>query len=268
MSNLTFARAAGSLAAIVGAGALALTSCGDASPSTVRATRAATAPTTTEAQTTSTPAVTADHVVDGDTFEGSDGTTYRLAAIDAPESGTEHGPAATRRLTELLTGRLTIELGEVAPIDRYGRTLAYVFAGETFVNETLVREGLATESFYGDNVMYRHRYLDAQAAAQAEGLGIWHVETPTTVPPPTTTAPPPPPPTTAPPAPAPTPPVAAPPVPAPSACTPGYDPCIPPASDVDCAGGSGNGPAFTGPVRVTGPDIYDLDRDGDGLGCE
>lgn len=51
-------------------------------------------------------------------------------------------------------------------------------------------------------------------------------------------------------------------------CTPGYDPCLPPASDYDCAGGSGNGPAYTGTVRVTGPDIYGLDRDGDGIGCE
>ena len=51
-------------------------------------------------------------------------------------------------------------------------------------------------------------------------------------------------------------------------CTPGYDPCLPPASDYDCQGGSGNGPAYTGRVNVTGPDIYGLDRDGDGVGCE
>jgi len=51
-------------------------------------------------------------------------------------------------------------------------------------------------------------------------------------------------------------------------CTPGYSPCLPPASDYDCAGGSGNGPAYTGPVRVTGVDIYGLDADGDGYGCE
>lgn len=54
-----------------------------------------------------------------------------------------------------------------------------------------------------------------------------------------------------------------------SSCTPGYSPCIPPASDVDCAGGSGNGPAYVqGPVYVTGSDPYDLDRDGDGVGCD
>lgn len=45
--------------------------------------------------------------------------------------------------------------------------------------------------------------------------------------------------------------------------------CVPIAKDVDCAGGSGNGPAYVqGPVTVVGSDIYDLDSDGDGIGCE
>jgi resuscitation-promoting factor RpfB len=53
-------------------------------------------------------------------------------------------------------------------------------------------------------------------------------------------------------------------------CDPNYSgACVPIASDVDCAGGSGNGPAYVkGPVKVIGSDIYDLDRDGDGYGCE
>lgn len=76
-------------------------------------------------------------------------------------------------------------------------------------------------------------------------------EAPTTTEPPTTA-----PPTTKAAAPAPN-------------CTPGYDPCIPPGSDVDCSGGKGNGPRYVdGPVYVTGPDVYDLDRDGNGVGCQ
>jgi len=54
-----------------------------------------------------------------------------------------------------------------------------------------------------------------------------------------------------------------------SNCTPGYSPCLPPASDYDCGGGSGNGPKYVYVVEhITGSDIYDLDADGDGLGCE
>lgn len=54
----------------------------------------------------------------------------------------------------------------------------------------------------------------------------------------------------------------------PGQCHASYDPCVPVTSDVDCAGGNGNGPAYTGQVRVIGPDEYDLDRDGNGIGCE
>jgi hypothetical protein len=56
----------------------------------------------------------------------------------------------------------------------------------------------------------------------------------------------------------------------PGECDPNYSGCVPVASDVDCAGGSGNGPAYVdGPVRVIGSDIYGLDgNDNDGIGCE
>jgi resuscitation-promoting factor RpfB len=41
-----------------------------------------------------------------------------------------------------------------------------------------------------------------------------------------------------------------------------------PAYDYDCRGGTGNGPKCTGRVRVTGPDPYEKDDDGDGVGCD
>lgn len=54
-----------------------------------------------------------------------------------------------------------------------------------------------------------------------------------------------------------------------SNCDSNYSGCVPIASDVDCAGGSGNGPAYVrGPVYVIGSDIYGLDRDGDGVACQ
>jgi Excalibur calcium-binding domain len=59
-----------------------------------------------------------------------------------------------------------------------------------------------------------------------------------------------------------------PPPPPPPDCQ-GYSPCIPPGPDVDCAGGSGDGPRYVnGPVYVEGSDPYGLDSDGDGVGCE
>ncbi|MGW7682257.1 G5 domain-containing protein [Kribbella sp. NPDC054772] len=54
-----------------------------------------------------------------------------------------------------------------------------------------------------------------------------------------------------------------------SGCDPNYSGCVPIASDVDCSGGSGNGPEYVdGPIKVIGNDIYRLDADHDGIACE
>ena len=53
-------------------------------------------------------------------------------------------------------------------------------------------------------------------------------------------------------------------------CDPNYaGACLDPgSSDYDCENGRGNGPDYTGPVRVVGSDPHGLDRDGDGSACE
>lgn len=52
-------------------------------------------------------------------------------------------------------------------------------------------------------------------------------------------------------------------------CHPSYSGCLNPnASDYDCIGGTGNGPYYTGRVQVIGPDVFGLDRDHDGWGCD
>ena len=57
-----------------------------------------------------------------------------------------------------------------------------------------------------------------------------------------------------------------------SGCHPSYSgACVPTGfSDVDCAGGSGNGPGYVSGknFRVVGADVYGLDADGDEVACE
>jgi hypothetical protein len=48
------------------------------------------------------------------------------------------------------------------------------------------------------------------------------------------------------------------------ACEPGYSPCLPIVGDLDCADISDS----LKPIAVTSDDPYNLDGDGDGLGCE
>jgi len=53
-------------------------------------------------------------------------------------------------------------------------------------------------------------------------------------------------------------------------CDPDYTgACLDPnASDYDCLGGTGDGPRWTGVVRVVGFDRFRLDGDGNGYGCD
>lgn len=55
---------------------------------------------------------------------------------------------------------------------------------------------------------------------------------------------------------------------APQSCNPNYSGCLKTnAGDYDCIGGKGDGPNYTGKVQVIGEDVFNLDRDHDGWGC-
>jgi len=59
--------------------------------------------------------------------------------------------------------------------------------------------------------------------------------------------------------------------PASSRCDPSYpDICLrSDVADYDCESGAADGPKYvSGPVEVRGSDPFDLDRDGDGTGCD
>jgi endonuclease YncB( thermonuclease family) len=93
------------------------------------------------------PAVAGVRVIDGDTAD-IDGTRIRILSIDTPETFRSRcdnelklGLAAKQRLVELLGS------GEVSytpdGVDRFGRTLATVYAGEVDVGDVLLKEGHA-----------------------------------------------------------------------------------------------------------------------------
>lgn len=94
---------------------------------------------------------TVSYVIDGDTFKCYNKTKMlkvRLIGIDTPESvhsvatrNCEYGKTAsdyTKRL--LLNKSVTLSYDE-EKYDRYGRTLAYVYLGENFINNNLVENG-------------------------------------------------------------------------------------------------------------------------------
>ena len=141
-------------------------------------------------------------VTDGDTVDVrmADGSTdtVRLLGVDTPEV---HGPtdptefegvpnttaaraclrAVGENATEFTAGivadrAVTLELDSVA--DRrggYDRLLAYVYQGETHLNERLLEEGYAR--VYVTEFTQLERFRDAASTARAADRGVWRCAT-------------------------------------------------------------------------------------------
>jgi micrococcal nuclease len=114
-------------------------------------------------------------VADGDTFRCVDGRKVRLIGIDSPERGQRpYGAKARQALLRLLpTGTGVILEYDVSSMDRYGRVLAYVWAGPTLINEAMVRGGWAVLYTVPPNVKYAGRFGRAQNEARARSTGLW-----------------------------------------------------------------------------------------------
>lgn len=118
------------------------------------------------------------HVTDGDTIDVSlDGRDerVRLVGINAPEATHDEcfSGEATAALADLVEGRSVRLVRDESDRDDYGRLLRYVFVGDTFVNEALVRHGFAQAYRYEPDTAEADRLEAAQAAAEREQAGLW-----------------------------------------------------------------------------------------------
>jgi len=127
---------------------------------------------------------TVRYVIDGDTIELSSGEKVRYIGIDTPEvrektqEGWVYKPGPfgeeakefNRRLVEGKRVRLEFD---VQKKDKFKRTLAYVYAGEMFVNLEMVRQGFAMIYTYPPNLKYLELFLDAQKEARENKRGLW-----------------------------------------------------------------------------------------------
>jgi micrococcal nuclease len=121
------------------------------------------------------PACTVSRVSDGDTFRCRDGRRVRLTGIDSPEFDQQpFGSASREALVRLLPPGITVRLEtDVGPLDQYGRVLAYVWIGDSLINEAMVRNGWALLYTVPPNVKYVARLARAQKEARANRAGLW-----------------------------------------------------------------------------------------------
>lgn len=120
-------------------------------------------------------------VIDGDTFTCTGGRRVRLLLIDAPERA-QHpaGDSATAVLQRMVHRdvEVTLELARDS-LDRYGRTLAYVWLGDgRLANEEIVRTGWAVVVLYGRrDQQHLGRLRSAEAEAREGRRGWWRTGT-------------------------------------------------------------------------------------------
>lgn len=118
-------------------------------------------------------------VIDGDTLELEGGQKVRYIGIDTPE--TKHpakgvqcfGKEAAAKNKELIEGKEAIIEKDVSETDRYGRLLRYVYIGNLFINDYLVREGYALASTYPPDVKYQDQFREAEKEARENNRGLW-----------------------------------------------------------------------------------------------
>lgn len=127
-------------------------------------------------QGTAINSVLVTRVIDGDTIEIEGGTRVRYIGIDTPEVGQCLADAATAENSQFAEGKNVKLETDIEKYDKYGRLLAYVFTNDTFVNEKLVADGLATVTTYPPDVKYVDRYLSAQKEAKLEKRGLWSAD--------------------------------------------------------------------------------------------
>lgn len=197
-----------------------------------------------------------------------------MLQINAPELAACGGEWARAALANffLRPGTLARLDYDAVTTDQYDRTLAAPIVTGTDgadynISIVMVYVGLAKAAYYGDNAKYLDWANASEAWAKKAQWNMWapggpfnggsncgtapapSVPASTATPPSAVIVPPPPPPG--------------------GNCNPNYSgACLDKPGDYDCAGGSGNGPNYTGTVTVIGVDVYDLDRDNDGIGCE
>ena len=103
----------------------------------------------------------------------------RYIGVDTPETAKPGAPAecfadrAAAFNARLVDGRTVRLVRDVEERDRYGRLLAYVYAGETFINAELIRRGYAQPLTVPPNVRQAGRFRRLAEEARRAGSGLW-----------------------------------------------------------------------------------------------
>lgn len=116
-------------------------------------------------------------VIDGDTIAVQiNGTNYvvRYIGIDSPEATSDVlAGQATQKNEDLVLGKTVTLIMDTSEVDRFDRLLRYVIVDDVFVNEALVRVGMAVAVSYPPDTACSSTFQEAQGIAEMGLLGMW-----------------------------------------------------------------------------------------------
>lgn len=131
--------------------------------------------------------------VDGDTIKvmlDDKKTTVRFLAVDTPE--TKHptkgeqpfGKEASNYTCDKVKNakKLEIEYDEgSSKVDKYDRTLAWIFTDDSLLQKDLVSHGYAKVAYLYGDYKYTDELKKEESAAKSKKLGVWSLEEETTI---------------------------------------------------------------------------------------
>jgi len=113
-------------------------------------------------------------VISGNTIRLSSGETVRYIGVGLPEERGKEALAAAREYNRaLVEGKEIIYTYGVQRHDTDGAAMAYVIAGNIFVNAALIAEGYAYAELYPPELRYAKEFVELQHYAEQHRLGIW-----------------------------------------------------------------------------------------------
>lgn len=114
-------------------------------------------------------------IIDGDTFSVNGDGRIRMTGINTPEVDQYFYEEAKEALSFMIEKTNVRLEQDISDIDRYGRFLRYVFAGNLFVNLEMVKRGFANVFTMAPDVKYTDELLGAERYARENNLGLWEI---------------------------------------------------------------------------------------------
>ncbi|MBL8145565.1 MAG: thermonuclease family protein [Anaerolineae bacterium] len=113
-------------------------------------------------------------VIDGDTIDvnlNGEQVRVRYVGVNTPERDQSCYSEARAANSSMVSGQTVTLLRDTSDTDQYGRLLRYIYVGDTFVNEQLVRGGWAEVVVYQPDDQYADDFRMLEQQAAQSGLG-------------------------------------------------------------------------------------------------